>query len=506
MWCLARGRPRRGRGRRGGAGDRRVAATTTRTTVGGTGRRVRTCRRCDQRQGARSIRSVAQANNGGFGLHMWATVVDRSGIVRVVAFSGTAEGDQWPASRVISAQKANTANSLSLDGLALSTANLYSAVQPGGSLFGLQESNPVNTDVGVRRQRRRLRDDQRLHDRQADRRRERVRRRAGAVRRQRAGHRRARRQRRHVVRGPQHRVEACGTRCCSTTSRAASIPASGTDNIVFDIDGSGAERQRLGPPHLPAGCGGGSRDRGSAPGRPTRSEPDTLAASAGPRLRRPRRRAESGSAASGGLRPPAALLRQRGSSRPISSAWAGFMRPRAASGSNHAQRSTSGYVIQRPEPGGHSTRAMLLTMALGVRVALPRPGMDHLSRLLSNAAERRGTDPRDGCRSPPRTLAVRRRAAPRPRPRCPWESSRHRRPGRARTGRPDGPGTPGARARLAGRAAGRRSGWDGGPARTRARSMRVARRRRAAACDVRSSRMAGETTRKVSRSSIQASL
>jgi uncharacterized protein GlcG (DUF336 family) len=85
--------------------------------------------------------------NGGFGLDMWATVVDRSGIVRVVAFSGAKEGDQWPASRVISAQKANTANSLSLDGLALSTANLYSAVQPGGSLFGLQESNPVNTDA-----------------------------------------------------------------------------------------------------------------------------------------------------------------------------------------------------------------------------------------------------------------------------------------------------------------------------------------------------------------------
>jgi len=29
----------------------------------------------------------------------------------------------------------------------LSTANLYSAVQPGGSLFGLQFSNPVNTTV-----------------------------------------------------------------------------------------------------------------------------------------------------------------------------------------------------------------------------------------------------------------------------------------------------------------------------------------------------------------------
>ena len=54
---------------------------------------------------------------------------------------------QWPGSRVISAQKANTANAFSLPGLSLSTANLYTAVQPGGSLFGLQESNPVETDV-----------------------------------------------------------------------------------------------------------------------------------------------------------------------------------------------------------------------------------------------------------------------------------------------------------------------------------------------------------------------
>jgi uncharacterized protein GlcG (DUF336 family) len=94
-----------------------------------------------------NIGAALPSANGGFGLEMWATVVDRSGIVRVVAFSGAKEGDQWPASRVISAQKANTANSLSLDVLALSTANLYSAVQPGGSLFGLQESNPVNPDV-----------------------------------------------------------------------------------------------------------------------------------------------------------------------------------------------------------------------------------------------------------------------------------------------------------------------------------------------------------------------
>ncbi len=65
-------------------------------------------------------------------------------------FSGVRRGDQWPGSRVISAQKANTANAFSLEGFALSTANLYAAVQPGGSLFGLQESNPVDPDVAYR--------------------------------------------------------------------------------------------------------------------------------------------------------------------------------------------------------------------------------------------------------------------------------------------------------------------------------------------------------------------
>jgi uncharacterized protein GlcG (DUF336 family) len=101
----------------------------------------------------------------GLNLHMWATLVDRDGNVCAVAFSGLDRTAQWPGSRVISAQKANTANSFSLDktsnsngsgtgslplnspgGLPLSTANLYSAVQPGGSLFGLQHSNPVATD------------------------------------------------------------------------------------------------------------------------------------------------------------------------------------------------------------------------------------------------------------------------------------------------------------------------------------------------------------------------
>ena len=101
--------------------------------------------------------AATAAETSGLNNQMWATIVDRDGVVCAVAFSGVNRGAQWPGSRVISAQKANTANAFSLDsssssggsgqpaGLALSTANLYSAVQPGGSLYGLQHSNPVAT-------------------------------------------------------------------------------------------------------------------------------------------------------------------------------------------------------------------------------------------------------------------------------------------------------------------------------------------------------------------------
>jgi uncharacterized protein GlcG (DUF336 family) len=103
--------------------------------------------------------AATQAETSGLNNHMWATVVNRDGVVCAVVFSGTNRGAQWPGSRVISAQKANTANAFSLDatsssngsgqakGLALSTANLYSAVQPGGSLYGLQHSNPVDANA-----------------------------------------------------------------------------------------------------------------------------------------------------------------------------------------------------------------------------------------------------------------------------------------------------------------------------------------------------------------------
>lgn len=91
-----------------------------------------------------ALREVVTEQNGGFSLHMWASVVDRDGVVQNVVFSGEDRGAQWPGSRVISAQKANTANAFSLPGLALSTANLFTATQPGNSLYGLQHSNPVN--------------------------------------------------------------------------------------------------------------------------------------------------------------------------------------------------------------------------------------------------------------------------------------------------------------------------------------------------------------------------
>jgi uncharacterized protein GlcG (DUF336 family) len=106
-----------------------------------------------------ALATATAAETSGLNNQMWATLVDRDGVVCAVAFSGVNRGAQWPGSRVISAQKANTANAFSLDassssngsgqpkGLALSTANLYSAVQPGGSLYGLQHSNPVDTEV-----------------------------------------------------------------------------------------------------------------------------------------------------------------------------------------------------------------------------------------------------------------------------------------------------------------------------------------------------------------------
>lgn len=100
----------------------------------------------------RALKDALVGDNKGLSNEMWATIVDRDGIVCAVTFSGENRGAQWPGSRVISAQKANTGNAFSLDvddgaGIALSSGNLYGTVQPGGSLFGLQHSNPVDPRV-----------------------------------------------------------------------------------------------------------------------------------------------------------------------------------------------------------------------------------------------------------------------------------------------------------------------------------------------------------------------
>lgn len=97
--------------------------------------------------GAVSISRGTNALNN----QMWATIVNADGIVCAVAFSGANRGQHWLLSRVISAQKANTANGLSLpagagSGVALSTANLFTAFNPGGSLYGGQHSNPVDAE------------------------------------------------------------------------------------------------------------------------------------------------------------------------------------------------------------------------------------------------------------------------------------------------------------------------------------------------------------------------
>ena len=78
------------------------------------------------------------------GTRMWAAVVNRAGEICAFTTSTSDPTQVWPGSQQIAKAKAYTANAFSLDGLALSTARLYTFVQPGHSLFGLNNSNPFN--------------------------------------------------------------------------------------------------------------------------------------------------------------------------------------------------------------------------------------------------------------------------------------------------------------------------------------------------------------------------
>lgn len=85
--------------------------------------------------------------NTGMGNQEWAAVVNRDGLVCAVVYSGPDRSTQWPGSRLIAAEKANTANALSAPNFALSTANLYFATQPGQSLYGLVTAAPPNAQA-----------------------------------------------------------------------------------------------------------------------------------------------------------------------------------------------------------------------------------------------------------------------------------------------------------------------------------------------------------------------
>jgi uncharacterized protein GlcG (DUF336 family) len=106
---------------------------------------------CSALPDAGRLRSIVESvvkegagKNGGLGNQEWAAVVNRDGVVCAIVFSGNTRSDEWPGSRVIAAEKANTANALSGRDYALSTANVYAASQPGQSLYSLTTSAPPN--------------------------------------------------------------------------------------------------------------------------------------------------------------------------------------------------------------------------------------------------------------------------------------------------------------------------------------------------------------------------
>jgi uncharacterized protein GlcG (DUF336 family) len=100
------------------------------------------------------LKTVVNLSDGNGGIfkpnRMWSAIVDRQGVLCSIKSSAEFAPalDVWPGSREIAIAKAGTANDFSNNGLALSTANLYGPTQPGGSLYGLNDSNPFKpTDL-----------------------------------------------------------------------------------------------------------------------------------------------------------------------------------------------------------------------------------------------------------------------------------------------------------------------------------------------------------------------
>lgn len=86
--------------------------------------------------------SIVLLYNGGifYPGREWSAIVDRQG--RLCSVIRT--GDAQPYARAVAIAKAGTANGFSNDAMALSTANLFSPVQPGGIIYGYNNTNPFN--------------------------------------------------------------------------------------------------------------------------------------------------------------------------------------------------------------------------------------------------------------------------------------------------------------------------------------------------------------------------
>jgi uncharacterized protein GlcG (DUF336 family) len=78
------------------------------------------------------------------GKAMWGALVDRNGALCALAVSTEDAPATWPGSRAIAMAKAFTANGFSTDTTPLSTARLYTLAQPGHSLWGIANGNPVS--------------------------------------------------------------------------------------------------------------------------------------------------------------------------------------------------------------------------------------------------------------------------------------------------------------------------------------------------------------------------
>ena len=104
----------------------------------------------------KALIAARAAESSGLNAQEWATIVDRNGVVCAVAFTGANATTQMGIGRISSAMRANAGNAFAFDsgsssngagfpvGLALSTANLYSATQPGGFVGELPNNFPVN--------------------------------------------------------------------------------------------------------------------------------------------------------------------------------------------------------------------------------------------------------------------------------------------------------------------------------------------------------------------------